>query len=89
MSEDLRHCPRCVQIRRFLNLRCMSCGFRNVDLAEMPAIYSERCSSCQRLVAATIGGLCGQCAARAEYDERKRSGTLSRPDRTERMHAKA
>ena len=89
VSEDLRRCPRCLEIRRFVNLRCVSCGYRNGELAEMPAIYSERCPRCRRLVAATIGGLCGLCAARAEYDLRKKVGTLSRSDRTERMYAKA
>ena len=88
MSEDLRRCPRCMEIRRFLNLRCTSCRYRNGELAEMPPIYSERCPRCRRLVAATIGGFCGLCAARSEYDRRKRVGTLSRSDRTEMMCVK-
>lgn len=88
MSEDLRRCPRCMEIRRFLNFRCTSCGCRNGELEDAPAIYSERCPRCQRLVAATIGGFCGLCAAKIEYDRRKEAGTLSVPDRTERMYSK-
>jgi len=88
MREELRRCPRCMEIRRFVNLRCKTCGYRGMSMEEMPPVYSERCVRCQRLVAATIGGLCGLCATGAEYDARKRTGTLSGPDRTERMYAK-
>lgn len=90
MSEELRRCPRCMEIRRFLNLRCVKCGHRGgLNLEGVPLVYSEKCPRCRRLVAATIGGLCGMCAARAEYDNRKREGTLSKPDRVERLYAKA
>ncbi len=84
--EELRRCPHCQELRRFVDLRCRVCGHKNLD--ETPPIYSERCLRCKRLVAATTGGLCGLCAARAEYDHRKKTGTLTKPDRTERMYAK-
>ena len=83
MREELRRCPRCMGITRFAGMRCGACGYRGEDPGEMPAVYSERCLRCQRIVAATIDGLCGICAARAEYDVRKRAGTLSRTDRVE------
>ncbi len=92
LGEELRRCPRCGEIRRFVGLRCSACrGFlkHGSGLEEAPAIYSERCPRCRRLVAATIGGFCGACAATAEHDRRRLAGTLSLSDRKERSYAKA
>lgn len=83
--EELRRCPHCQEIRRFVCLRCRTCG-RISEIS--PPIYSERCPRCRRLVAATIGGLCGLCAASDEYRRRKKVGTLNKSDRVERMYAK-
>ncbi|MCP4201867.1 MAG: hypothetical protein GY769_08035 [bacterium] len=87
-SEELRRCVRCGEIRLFKRGRCDACGNRICGPDESGSVYSERCSRCRRLVAATIGGLCGACAAREEHSRRHKNGVLTKDDRAERNYAK-
>lgn len=84
VSYSLRRCPFCKDIRKFYGLRCKTCR-RRIPKAEAelyPALDSNRCAKCKALVAATVDGLCGICAERLEFEDRRRSGTLSSRDKT-------
>lgn len=89
MRKRLLVCPSCQEIRAFVSRRCPGCrvlfkkGFLDGYRAEHRKISEERCRRCGRLVAATIGDLCGVCAAVVEFKERRRLGVLSRSDRHE------
>ena len=82
---SLRKCPVCQEIRRFIGTKCRYCGNRipTLDLELYPPVESGRCRTCHTLVAAASDGQCGLCSAKSEHLRRRKSGTLTREDKSE------
>ncbi len=85
VTASLRMCSICQAIKRFIGTKCRTCGKRipKSDLEFHPPVEASRCRTCQALVAATIDQQCGLCSATSEHLRRRKSGTLSREDRSE------